>query len=87
MDHSKELIKIQGKFGKNLTEYYTNFKKEGKRLNKIERLTYWREKLDAEWVQFLSNHRELTEITEDLNEENYFKEAYFVSNYFITRCD
>lgn len=56
MDHLKELIQIQATIGKTITDDYALFKKEGKRLNKIDRINYWREKLDNEWVQFLSNH-------------------------------
>lgn len=72
------LLENQQQVGLEITKSYELFKKEGrKRRNKLERLNYWRSRIDAEWIKFVNNHAKIIEKEDGLKEETYFKEDYY----------
>lgn len=77
MEQVKEIIVKQDAIGLKILDKYELFKKEGKRLNKLERLTKYHNEINELWTSFLENNDNIADLGGADPAEPYIKDDYF----------
>lgn len=73
-----DIVKKQVEIGETIAKLHENYKKEGKRLKKKERLTEWQTILNERWDEFTTNHAVLDGYNDEWkNNQMYFKDNYY----------